>query len=401
MLKNKYLIETLIFLTYALFAFSWVAGSFMTKDIMTFYGVTSYVGATWATNAITLAKIIGNLLAAWLLVRVGIKNAFIIASALIVAGVFGILAGQYSLYVFSRLVMGMGGALVIVYFNPIVVRYFEAEERPLINGINAAAFNTGNLFALILTGSLLAMLGNWQNVILAISLCSLVILVLCALVLENFSLVQTTSSGQVTEDYTMAQGFKEPVNWWLPITYSGVLFCYIAVFSLFPQVPSFAVPAGKLSSIFIASGMFGTVGGIILTKRYPLRIPLIRFSGLSTTLTAALMIYTSNPLLAYIAACLAGFLMFLPMTALITLAQELPNMSPKRVTVIFGMFWSISYAIATVLMYTSGLIADYTQNVATAAVFAVICSSTFFIGSFMLPETGKKKTTDTPPQLSD
>jgi len=394
MSNRKYVVEFVVFMTYALFAMSWVAGSLMTKDIMAYYGIESLASATWTTNAITLAKIIGNLLAAWFLVRLGIKKAFAFASILIVAGVVGIFATQYPLYVVSRLIMGLGGALVIVYFNPIVVRYFEAGDRPLVNGINAAAFNTGNLLALLLTASLLSWLSRWQDVIVAVGACSLIVLVIFWLVMEDFPLDQKNAgaAGAVssTADYTLSDGMKDPINWWLPFTYSGLLFCYIAVFSLFPLVPTFAVPASRLSSIFIASGMAGTVGAILITKKYPLRIPVIRYSGLCMTLCAALMIYTSIPAIAYISACLAGFLMFLPMTGLITLGQELPDMTPKRVTVIFSMFWSISYAIETVLMYIAGLLSDMTGNVWMAAVFAVICSSTFFIGSFFLPETGKR-----------
>ncbi|NOI24401.1 MFS transporter [Vibrio mediterranei] len=395
-MNKKHLIEITIFLTYALFAMSWVAGSIMTKDIMAFYDIDGMAAATWMTNAITIAKIIGNLAAAWLLVKMGPKKAFTIASLLIVAGAIGAFASNYPLYVFSRLVMGFGGAFAIVYFNPIVIKYFDASERPVINGINAAAFNMGNLLALLFTGSLLASLGNWQNVILAISAISLAILVIWWFVSDDFSL-SNSSDNQQQANYTLKDGMKESVNWWLPIAYSGLLFCYISVFALFPLVPSFAAEAKYLSSIMIGAGMVGTIAGILVAKRYPLRVPVIRYCGLAMTLFAALMITTSNPMVAYIAAFTAGFFMFVPMTALITLPQELPNMTPGRITVIFGMFWSISYLIETILMYFAGVIADMTGNIAYAATFAVICSSTFFLASFFLPETGKKELVVTGP----
>ena len=108
------------------------------------------------------------------------------------------------------------------------------------------------------------------------------------------------------------------------------------------------------------------------------------------TLCAALMIATNNSMLAYMAAFLAGFFMFLPMTCLLTLPQELPGMTPGRVTVIFGMFWSISYFVETILMFMAGMLADWTGDKTTAAMFAVACSASFFITSFFLPETGKK-----------
>lgn len=388
-MNKKHLIEITIFLTYALFAMSWVAGSMMTKDIMSFYNIDGMAAATWMTNAITIAKIIGNLAAAWLLVKLGPKKAFAIASLLIVAGAIGAFASNYPLYVFSRLVMGFGGAFAIVYFNPIVINYFNAEERPLINGVNAAAFNMGNLLALLFTGSMLANLGNWQNVILAISAISLAILVVWWFVSDDFSLSAGAGDKKQAE-YTLKDGVKESVNWWLPIAYSGLLFCYISVFALFPLVPTFAAEAKYLSSIMIGAGMVGTIVGIIVAKRYPLRVPVIRYCGLAMTLFAALMISTSSATIAYGAAFMAGFFMFVPMTSLVTLPQELPGMTPGRITVVFGMFWSISYMIETVLMYIAGVLADVTGNIAYAATFAVVCSATFFLASFFLPETGKK-----------
>ena len=133
----------------------------------------------------------------------------------------------------------------------------------------------------------------------------------------------------------------------LPFCYSGILFAYIAIFALFPLIPGFAVPGKNLSALMITAGMVGTVVGIIAAKTYPLRIPLIRYSGLVMTIFIALMILTTNQAVAYGAAFLVGFFMFLPMTAMVTLPQELPGMTPGRVTVVFGMFWSISYVIET------------------------------------------------------
>ncbi|MGF1696346.1 MFS transporter [Vibrio lamellibrachiae] len=389
-MNKKKLIELVIFMTYALFAMSWVAGSMMTKDIMAFYQIEGMAAATWMTNAITIAKIIGNLLAASFLVKLGPKKAFGFASLLIVAGALGAFASSYPLYVITRLIMGFGGAFVIVYFNPIVINYFTPEERPMINGINAAAFNMGNLLAILLTGTLLAHLDIWQNVILAISAASFVVLVIWWFISDDFSLSSGAKGDTPAQTYTLKDGVKESVNWWLPIAYSGLLFCYISVFAIFPMVPSFAAEAKYLSSIMIGAGMVGTIVGILITKRLPLRVPIIRYCGLAMTAFAALMIFTDSAMIAYGSAFFAGFFMFVPMTALVTLPQELPNMTPARITVVFGMFWSISYVVETILMFISGIIADSTGNIAYAAMFAVACSSTFFIASFMLPETGKK-----------
>lgn len=391
-MTKKHVIESVIFLTYALFAFSWVAGSMLSKNIMADFQVQGVAAATWSTNAITIAKVIGNLIAAWFLAQLQPKKAFALASLLIVAGIAGVWAGSYPIYVFTRLVMGFGGAFVIVYFGPIVMNYFTPEERPLINGINSIAFNTGNLLALLFTSVLLSHLGSWQSVIMTISACSLVLLVIWLAVAEDFPLGNKAQQDQpAAKPYTLKDGLKDSFNWILPLCYSGILFAYISIFALFPLLPSFAVPARNLSALMITAGMVGTFAGIVATKKYPFRVPLIRYSGLVMTLFIALMILTGNPILAYIAAFAAGFFMFLPMTAMMTLPQELPGMTPGRVTVVFGMFWSIAYIVETIWMYAAGLLADKTGNPMMAALFVLVCSASAFLASFFLPETGKPK----------
>lgn len=390
-MKKKVVIEIVIFVTYALFAMSWVAGSMMSKTITADFGVQGVTAATWATNAITIAKVIGNLIAAWFLIRLQPKKAFALASVLIVAGVAGVLAGSYSLYVLSRLVMGFGGAFVIVYFGPIVMNYFTPEERPLVNGINSIAFNTGNLLALLFTGSMLAGLGNWRNVVVAIACASVLALVVWLFVAEDFSLTGKPKQGGAEEKvYTLGDGIKDPFNWILPFCYSGILFAYIAIFTLFPLIPTFAVPGKNLSALMITAGMVGTLAGIVSAKKYKLRVPPIRWCGLAMTASIAVMISTGDQTIAYVTAFLAGFFMFLPVTAMMTLPQELPGMTPGRVTVVFGMFWSIAYVVETIWMFAASQLADKTGDPFKAALFVLVCSASAFVASFFLPETGKK-----------
>ncbi|MFV8780944.1 MFS transporter [Microbulbifer sp. SA54] len=385
---KKYLLEILMFSAYALFAASWVSGAILTPAIQASFGEEGFANATWGSNVITLAKIVGNLAAAALLMRLGAKRAFALAIVLIATGGFGALADSYGAWLVSRLSLGLGGALAIVYFAPVVLHYFSAEERPLINGVNAAAFNTGNLLALLSTTALATWLGAWESVVALYGVMVLALGVLWWLSAEDFSL--SGGGDKPAEDYGLREGMRESFNWWLPLAYCGVLFCYIAIFSLFPLIDGFAVASKHLSAVMIAAGMVGTVAGIIATKRLPLRLPVLRYAGLALVVFAALMVTSKNPMVAYSAAALAGFCMFLPMTALVTLPQELPCMTPARITVTFAMFWSVSYGVETALMYGAGVLADISGEPAMAAYFAVACSASLFVFSFLLPESGKK-----------
>lgn len=383
-----------MFSAYALFAASWVAGAILTPEIQQSFAQMGLANASWGSNAITLAKILGNLAAAIVLVKLGIRYAFTAAILLIAAGGLGAFADSYNGWLLSRLALGLGGALAIVYFNPVVLHYFRPGERPVVNGINAAAFNTGNLLALLTTSVLLQWLGSWENLILLYSIMAASLALLWWLCAEPIPLAGSTADSERARPYRLREGLADPFNWWLPLAYCGVLFCYIAVFALFPLLDTFAVQSTHLSAVMIAAGMVGTVAGIVTTKRLPMRLPVIRAGGAGLTLSATAMIATSSPTIAYSAAAMAGFFMFLPMTALVTLPQELPGMTPARITVIFGMFWSISYGIETLLMWSATSFADASGIAASAAWIAVACSASLFVVSFKLPETGTSAITE-------
>ncbi|WP_141235571.1 alpha/beta hydrolase fold domain-containing protein [Pseudoalteromonas sp. NBT06-2] len=66
-------------------------------------------------------------------------------------------------------------------------------------------------------------------------------------------------------------------------------------------------------------------------------------------------------------------------------------MTTQRITVVFSLFWSISYLLATVVLWIFGRLVDINDgNYDPSFMFITIVSSNIFIGSFFLPETGKE-----------
>ncbi|MCW8864188.1 MAG: MFS transporter, partial [Colwellia sp.] len=140
-INNKHLVAVLVFVSYTLFAMAWVGGTASMSQIMSAMQVDSLASASFISGAVTLAKIIGTFIAAGLALKLGVKNAFFVSGLLISIGLLTPLAPNYEMLLLSRFLMGLGGAFMIVYFNPIVMVWFTPEERPTINGINAVAFN--------------------------------------------------------------------------------------------------------------------------------------------------------------------------------------------------------------------------------------------------------------------
>ena len=224
-INNKHLVAALVFVSYTLFAMAWVGGTASMNQIMSAMQVDSLASASFISGAVTLAKIVGTFIAAGLALKLGIKKAFFVAGLLIFIGLLTPLAPNYELLLLSRFLMGLGGAFMIVYFNPIVMAWFTPEERPTINGINAVAFNVGTGIILWQMDNFNSLTGSWQKTLILFSLVSLVLSFVWLLVKnkhnDNHSSVKQTE--QLQQHYSYVDGLKDKFNWVYALTYSGIL----------------------------------------------------------------------------------------------------------------------------------------------------------------------------------
>ena len=382
------IIEIIMFFTYAFFAVNWIAGSTLTPEIMNHFGLTEFASATFISNAITIAKIIGNFLAASLLNKLLPKKAIGLASFLTFTGsLLAVFAPAYRVFILGRFIMGFGGALFVVYFSPVVVNYFSPDKRPTVNAINNVAYNTGSIIALLIVGPVIAWLNTWQASMGFFATISGVLFVLWHFLGEDFEL--NSNAGKIDQQsYTTKDALKEKVNWLLPLTYSGLLTLYIVLLNMFPLTKTAAIGGKTLSTLMAVGGVIGSVIAIGLSKVYSKRKPVIIICGILMTAFGAIMLKTTSPSLAIVTALLIGIFMFLPVTSLVMIPVELPGMTPNKVTVVMGVFWAIAYIIETIVYYILGFVVD-AKGYSTAIWIALIFSLTFFIGGLLLPETGK------------
>ena len=390
--SRAHIIEIIMFLSYAFFAVNWIAGTTLTPQIMEHFDLKSFSSATFISNAITIAKIIGNLMADKILIKLYPKKAISLAALLIVGGSFlGVFAPSYLIFVIARFIMGFGGALFVVYFGPIVMNYYSADKRAMVNGINAAAYNVGSILAMVIVVPVINWLVTWQKSMMFFAICSLVLLVAWLIFGEDFEINKPAASTAKAEDeYTLGQALKEKFTYVFPFTYAGLLTLYIVVLTIFPISDGAPVDPKFLSATVAIAGVVGAAVGIGAAKKFAKRLPVIRWSGLLMSLSGLAMVLTNSTSIALIAAAFLGFFMFVPMTALVSIPQEMPGMTPSKLTLIMGIFWSFSYIFETFFYYVIGMIID-NAGFKAGLLLAVGLSFSFFIGSFLLPETGKNK----------
>ncbi|UTH73067.1 CynX/NimT family MFS transporter [Chromobacterium sp. IIBBL 290-4] len=382
MKTNKYAVEGQLFVSYVLFAMCWAGGSAFIPQIMREMGIHDLAAGSHISNAVAAAKLLGSFIAAAILSRLLARKSIALAMGLMAIGILTPFIHNYPLLLLVRFLMGLGGALLVVYFAPIVMLWFKPRELALVNGINSGAFNIGTAIVLFGLPIMQHWFGGWQNTLLAISLGS----VLCFVLWLAFGAEGVVAQQHAGPRQTLRQGLAEPFNWLLAFTYCGTLSFYVMMFTFYAN-------AGIAEAKFITlGGLGGTIAGTWLTKRTQRRLIVLRVSGLFQLLAiiglhAQAWHWTENGNLITAAALAAGFFIYLPMPSLITLAQEQPGMTPDKVSVTFSLFWFLSYLAATIAPYIFGLLVDAQGgDYSLAMAFATLASSTFLIGSLLLRE---------------
>ncbi len=388
---NKYVIESLLFASYMFFGMSWTATSAFIPTIMEQMGINSLAAGSWITNAVSLSKILGTFIAASVMSKYGARKAVMLAMSLMTLGVFTGIAPNYAILLIIRFLVGLGGALIVVFFAPLVFELFKPTERPLINGLNSVALNTGAaLVTFTLASAMIFFDHSWQTVILVISMGTVITLVLWIIFGTDTAAAAPISTMVTGPKYGLKEGLKEKFNWVFAFTYCGTLSFYIILLTFYQN-------AGiAQSKWFLLLGIVGTAVGIVVARRTKQRLPLMRISGL-IQLIAIVGIHSrswgliSSPTVVLISSIVAGFFIFLPMTNLVLFAQERKGASPQNLGVTFSLFWSISYVVATFAPFAFGLLFDMTnKNYQIPFIFSTIMASTFLIGSLILKEDKKE-----------
>lgn len=364
---KKYLIEFILFMTYALFAMSWKTG-----DILIAKAKITASDQAVMTNAINIAKIIGSLSAAWFIAKLGNRKMFTFSALLIVLGtLLPFLHGSFPLIFLVRFILGLGGAWVLVTISPTVAKIFTGEELTVVNGLNSVAFNVGIAMILTLVPFIAA------NTELTIELISLGVLILAlAWAYLSKSIDEGTSDTKAaiaTEEkkYTFMDGLKEKFNWVFPLSYCGVLGFYMVAFTFMKS---------ETVAYVIFAGVVGALAGTFSAKSIKNKLGLVRIAALIQLLSAiAFFIYYNDPI-AKILGIILGFFIFLPMPAYVTLAFIRKNITPRKIAVTFSLFWSMSYFVSIILLQVFALLKDKSGDGA-AFIFILAAEASLFIGT--------------------
>lgn len=382
------LLEIVMFLTYAFFSASWLAGSTLTKMVVKEFGLNGVPASI--NNAISIAKIIGNFLAAWFLMKLGPKKASVIASILISCVFLGAFTHTFPMFIATRFLMGFGGALFVVYMASYVMYFAPADKRVVFNGINGVAANVGNGIALLTLTPVMNMMGTWRNTVMFYGGCSIVLFILWMLVSKDFT-IASKNDNIAEKKYSYFDALKDPFLYAYVFTYIGLFMVFVVMVYLFPLNPSFTISSKTVTLLLVLGSVLATIVGTNLAKRLPVEKEMwsIRISGILLTLDCVVLAMTKSASVAMAASFLCGFFMFISVATFATLPMKRKGATAGSVSVIVSLYWCLSY-ILQMIFYTG--IVSVVNNIGWSTAIWIIAagSITWFLGSFLLQPFFKK-----------
>lgn len=392
--RYRFLIEAILFLTYAVFGMSWIAVTPLKAQIAADFqiGTTQFA---LINTLVSFAKIIAPLLTGLLAVRFGIKKTILFGSFLIACAAIAPLAPDFNLFLASRFVFGIGGAVVVTMLSAAVMQWFPKNELPVVNGFNNVAVNTGITATLFLTVPLTTALGgDWRKPLLVYGAISIGLLLAWAFLGREVKVeAKAQAASEDRASYWDIWRMKE--TWLISLIFSGPLALYLALNTFLPAyyMDAFHMTAQQASSY---TGMFNLIGiptaitAGLLTMKLGLRKPFILVTGALIGFAAFGMISFNSPVVILAAAVLLGVCLFGASSPLVTLAMELPGMTPKRMSLLMGTMFSFAYVISSISPLVVGALFERTHSYFPGfAIWASFSWVVFFAGLF-LPETGPK-----------
>ena len=390
----RFFLEPVLFLSYAVFGLSWIGYAPFLAEFQARFAL-NHASASLMISVVSFSKIFMPFVAGWMASRVGIARSIRIGLILICASVFTPFAGSFALLLASRFIFGLGGAMLITLIGPLVLQWFPRQELPVVNGFNYVAVNTGISASLFITLPLAARLGQ-RGVLLAYATASV------ALALAwIFGGRERDTSGQplvIARGETYLDVLRSKETWWLALGFSGPLALYLCLNTWLPtfygeSLGMTKLEASRVTGLFNLAGIPAAIVGGFLCKAIVRRKPLILIPAVVMGISGFGLFLLHERTALFACAALFGISLFLWISPVATLAMELPGMTPKRLAMVMGVYYSVSYIAGFLAPVLVGALRDHTGSFVPGFAIFAAASWSLAIFSAMLPETGKKKIT--------
>ena len=380
------LMFAILITAYVVFSTNWVAGSNLSKQITDYYfngQKVSPIISEVVNYTITIARIIANLLAAFILIKLHPKKAVILALFCLCFSFFAIFTHNYWLYTISRMIMAFGGSMIIVFINSFVAKFIPSDKKIITSAIITAAYNVGaSLVAILFLIFKEQFIADWRYTMIGFSIFSILLFICWLIFSHDFEptitwkhpnyfvyklLIESKEILHEEEEmkkYTYADGFKDKFIYVFSLGFGGFLFLYVIPLVSLPRVVAEHAHNSQFKPEFMIltvtlGGILGTVFSLLVTRNLNFRRkPFLIAHGIFMIgfMALGLMFVSTNSVLSYAMFSLSGFFMYSQYPVYLNLPYELPKINSQRLTIMFGIFWAFGYAIYTLFNFSWSLV---------------------------------------------
>lgn len=359
--KTGILMFYTLLIAYITFAASWVGGSTLGPQIVSSFFGDKGVDPTiseMVNYTITVARVVANFLAAAVLVKFGIKRAALIAIGLLCFALVAVWMPNYWLYILARMIMALGGSMIMVFMNPIVVRFVSQENKIFYSSLITASYNIGAfIIAIAFVFWADALRLDWRITLSAVALVAVFLFGLWYFKAQDFETGSPQTQNKVSS-YSYGQALRDPFVWRFAVGFAAFLILYVMSLNSIPGQLAKEFPEIFVAGYMICAISGGGIAGTLVRLKSPVNRPrkpyLIQLGVLAIATMAAgiasiALLHLSW--LGYLFFFATGFLIFYQYAVYLNIPHELPNMNPQKATLMFGIIWGITYGLYTILNY--------------------------------------------------
>lgn len=391
--RHRYVIEAILFFTYACFGVSWMAMAPLAPDLMGFFHV-SKTEFSLLNTVVTIAKVIAPIVTGAVAVRLGLKRTILIGSLLICAVLIGPMSPSFSVFMVSRFLFGLGGAVVVTAMAPMAMQWFPKSEMPSVNAWNGVAVNTGIAFAMYATTPLAGTGLGWRGTLLLFGALDASMLVAWAVFgRENKAPSAAAAAAKEAAPVRYMDVWKMKETWLATLAFTGAVALYLSFSYWLPtfyreQFHFERAAASQYSGIVNLAGIPSAIVCGYLTQRLGVRRPFLIVGGLLVGTVSFGMFLFASPAIIMASAIVLGIALFIPTAAIATLMMELPGVTPRHVTLMMGTMFSFCYVVSAFAPSLVAFLRERTGSFVPGFVCLTVLSWVIFAAGMLLPETG-------------
>ena len=334
-----------------------------------------------------------GLLGGVLAIKLGGFRAFTIGWFLMGAVTFSAILTSFIPLISLRLLYGIGTGLILTTTGPILIQWFKGREIIIMNALNTATLSLGIASSVSLTAPLTGVF-EWNLAISSYGIRGLVGGLFWVILGKPNAPKDTLSPSpplRIIKDTLSNRAILL-----LLAADAGVLFQYTALSgwlpTFFTEIRSMnTTQSGFATSLLPLVGVISVLlGGVLPLKIGTPRLYLI-LPGILILLGGPACYLSGTPLIIYSALILVGVGSWLYVPTLLSQTMRLANMSPDKVSVIWGSlitFSGLSMFISPVLV---GIIRDTSGSFLAGFIICSIASSTLLISGIFIPKESDVK----------